>query len=225
MLRSILPVAFAVAMPGLAVAAPQSGLTLGDVVKPENLGAQVAWLEDQVGPAFKVDGTNRVYKLGACEVGVNTHDGKTVAAFHVEISDTCTFDLTGFIADRGLPPLTQMTFGAFEGDIGGVRYLADCIKQCGNAYDPSVYGYWMGGRVDNLTNVLLEVRLVDDESIDASSAWAKAMEAAQGPDYVIDGKYNCEPKYDEVARKLFAPVKITAITVGDVAEPKPNTCS
>lgn len=207
-----------------AAHAADPNLKAADIVKPETLGAQVKWLEGQAGPAFKVDGDEAIYKIGGCDVVV-TVENDTIKAFKVDNTSACAFDLKAFFGSPDMPPLEGLTFGAFEAATAPQRFYADCVFSCGNAYDPSVYAYWDSGRAGNLVSVTLEAMLVTDDAIDASLKWSETMRKAEGDDYVIDGRYNCETKYNDVARELFKGVKVSAIKIGHTGEPAINTCS
>ncbi len=177
------------------------------IVTPDTIGAEVKWLEAQIGPAFRVEGPRRTYRLNGCAFAVQDVGGK-IEGFELPVSEACAFDLAAFMPNaEGLPKLADLTFASFDRAVASqVTYQADCLKLCGNAFDPSVYAAWQGGRADNMMSVTLGKRLVDDVSIDASMAWEKAMEA-EGDDYLIDTKFNCDGKYNDAARTTLAPVK------------------
>jgi hypothetical protein len=209
----------------LLAAGPASAMMPPDVsniVIPQSLGAEIKWLESLVGPAFKVDieGVHNIYKVGDCDLGVQIEGGK-IAGFDMAVSGACAFDLAKFMTNAPPPPVMELTFGSFDAATGGnlVTYQADCLTSCGNAADPVIYATWEGGRADNLINVVLGAKQVEDAAFEAGFAWEKTIEAAEGQDYVIDTRFNCDGKYNDVARPLMAKVKPDWIAVGQVSAP------
>lgn len=85
---------------------------------------------------------------------------------------------------------------------------------CGNAADPSVYAHWEGPHAVDFREVLLEVVLVSDAAIDAADQWQSQMRKAEGDDYVMETRFNCDQKYAAIAQKAFEQVPVTAVTIG-----------
>lgn len=108
-----------------------------------------------------------------------------------------------------------MTFGQFDKltQAQGTFY-ADCLSECGNAYDPVVYEHWSSSRADGFLEVMLGATQTSDAVLDAADSWQSAMEKAEGADWVPERKFNCAPKHDQVAHEAFRKVAIDQITIG-----------
>lgn len=210
-LASGLALGIIAAAPGIAAAGETGPAAF---VKPDMIGAEVKWFEAQIGPAFRIDGDYRTYRLDGCEFGVEAA-GDKIAGFQMPVSPECAFNLAAFMPNAdAVPPLDAMTFAAFDAAVGGLAiFQADCLKLCGNAFDPSVYAAWQGGRADNLMTVTLGARQVDDATIDAALAWEKAMEG-EDEDYLLDARFNCDGKYNEAARAILKDVKPDTVYLG-----------
>lgn len=211
--------------------APQQNAALTNVAptpmqqifQPEMIGATLLYLEQFTGPPRNVspDGMERTYKVGACEITAYVGEGenKSVSALRFVVAPGCDGDVGKFLdSSPGASGamLSQLSFGKFEEMVGGTtRYYADCLTLCGNAADPTVYAHWEGPRSADFLEMMVEVKLVDDASLQAADQWKAAMEAKEGEDWVVDTGFNCDPvKYNDVARKGFAAVKPEAITIG-----------
>lgn len=225
-----LTLAAALALAGCSEQAPPSGGAAPKVVagplqrifQPEMIGATLPYLEQFSGPPRNIsaDGLERTYKVDRCEFTAYVAQGAnpSISALRFAIAPGCDGDLSLFLgATPGASSLlSELTFAKFEAMAGfGVNYYADCLSLCGNAADPSVYAYWEGPRSVAFLQVMLEVVLVDDASNAAAEQWRGAMAAQESEDWIIDTRFNCTPeKYGDVARKAFAAVKPTAITLG-----------
>ena len=217
--------ALAASLFGPANSAPRAraARSASALLTPDLLGARVAFLEAKVGPAWKVEGDFRTYKIGSCEVGVSTLKGDIRTLGIDKVTPTCTLDLNAFISTwKKFPPLSGLTFGAFSDADGGggLGNIAGCLFSCGNAVDP-VFSFTRGGsHADNFIDVEVGVEIVGDPAINASIDLERAMEKANGQDYVLDGKYSCDHRYDALANSLFRSVKITSVSVGHLEHAK-----
>ncbi len=220
--RTALPLAVLAAALVASPAGAMAPADVGNIVIPQSLGAEVKWLENLIGPAFKVEieGEHNTYKVNGCDLGVHISGGKIIG-FDVPVSEACTFDLAKFMTNSPPPPVADLTFGSFDKAIGSnlVTYQADCLKSCGNAADPVLYATWEGGRADNMITVVLGAEQVEGAALEGGFQWEKAMVDAEGDDYVIDTTFNCDGKYNDTARKLLADVKPTVVSVGEVKAP------
>ncbi|KAG1445153.1 hypothetical protein G6F57_017648 [Rhizopus arrhizus] len=52
------------------------------------------------------------------------------------------------------------------------------------------------------------------KAADAADQWEAHMKKAAGNDYVINTKFNCETRFDDVAEAAFKDVPVNAITIG-----------
>lgn len=200
----------------VAVASPaEARAKLDDIFTSDMLGAQVAYLETLTGVAWQMDAADRTYKVAGCVVTARTDKG-AVKSLKLALTSRCTFDPNKMLSGWKLPSANKITFGSFGTMTGSQgRFYADCLgTTCGNSYVPAVYYHYEGGHAENWVQVNLEVGLLDDAPIDASSTWEDAMEKKFGLDYVQSGKFNCDASLNAVAVQAFAPVKITAIEIG-----------
>lgn len=195
--------------------------TLSDVFTGDMLGANQRYFESIAGIPRESWMNDHSFKVENCEV-VATIVEEKVVALRLEVNADCKADLSSFIQsyapeNNALPFglfAKPLTFGQFTTAAGPVSYSADCLSMCGNAYDPSVYAHWHGPRAAQFLEVLLEVKLVGDDALQAAQTWQDHMEKAAGEDYVIDTKFNCDNRFSEVAERAFDTVAVTAVTVG-----------
>lgn len=144
-----------------------------------------------------------MFKVQGCQITATVEGGK-VSALRMELGPKCQADLTQFVGTYAPAPGQPLTLGAFEASSGGgLSYSADCLSMCGNAADPSVYAHWEGPHAVDFKEVLLEVTLVSDAAINAADQWATQMQKAEGDDYVMETRFNCDQKYTAAAQKAF----------------------
>lgn len=196
--------------------------TLARVFNGAMLGVNQRYFESMAGIPQSSGENEHTFIVQGCTVIAHISDG-TVYALSLDITPECQPDLTSFIGSFA-PDLGQpLTFGAFEQSANGgssLSYYADCLGLCGNAYDPSVYGYWEGPRAIQNMKVVLEVQLVDGPAIDASFAWARHMINNMGEDWVIATKFNCSNQFEQTASDAFQNILATKVTIGsDVTIP------
>jgi hypothetical protein len=190
---------------------------LQNVFRREMLNAQISYLEHMIGPARNVDGAVRTYIVDGCKVTVGT-SGSAIATLGLpSLSPNCTVSLADFGIDG--PTAYKMTFANFEDMSIETTFSADCLSSCGNAYDPSVYALVQTPHADDYLTFRPGVVLVDDNAVDVSEKWAGAMRKAEGEDYVVRTRFNCDRKFDELAASLFRNVHITSIVVSHTQEP------
>ncbi len=190
---------------------------LDRIFVPDMLSADRAYLEQVTGLAWKSYKDTKTYKVDGCLVTA-TYDEGSVRSLRLELSPKCTFDLNKFLKKNNpynhyakYPPLYQTTFGQLESLTADSQFMTDCLRECGNIADPSVYEYFGFSHVDNFLDIMVEVT----PETDASFKWEKAMKKAEGEDWVLETKFNCQlTKYDAIAHSTFKKIRITAITVG-----------
>lgn len=198
-----------------APAAAPSAMT--ELFSHDVLGMNLAYVEKLAGPAIRSNMHYHEFKLEGCQFTLKTDDSdKAVVDMEVQITPTCNLPLEpllGSFADH-TPRLNDLNFNTLQEALGGA-YYADCLTMCGNAYDPSVYMHAEGPRALNFVEFQLRVKLADDDAIQASDLWESAMKAGESEDYVVEGRFNCDPyKYREVATKAFANVKPHSLRFG-----------
>jgi hypothetical protein len=198
----------------LGACALAQAATVAEVFNGEMLGTNQRYFESVAGIPRESSGDEHKFRVQGCNITA-TIGGGNVYKLRMEITPQCQADLTQFIGDYAPAPGQPLTFGAFEQSSGGgLSYSADCLISCGNAYDPSVYGYWVGPHAADYMEVLLEVVQVSDQAIAAGSLWRDQMTQVKGEDWVIDGGFNCDNQFDPVARQAFKDVPVTAVTIG-----------
>lgn len=194
---------------GAALAADVQEVFSGDM-----LGTNQRYFESVAGVPRESYGDDHLFRVKGCDITATIGGGK-VDALRMELSDKCQVDLSSFIGSYAPAPGGTLTAGTFSAAAGaGLSYSANCLSMCGNAYDPSVYAIWQGPRAADFTEVILEVVLADDKAIDAANLWEKHMVAAEGEEYVMDTRFNCDNRFDEVALLAFKDIQITALTIG-----------
>lgn len=192
----------------------KSKTKLDELFTYDMLESNVSELEKVTGKPRKKSGRTREYKVDGCPVTVETSRDR-IHSLEVEVSASCTFDLKQVASS--LPEGTQvnqLTHGAFASAAGiGGEFMADCLGGCGNAFDPSVYQHWVGSRADQMVNIMLRTKLVDDKAIDAAQKWQEMMEKEEGEGFVMNAEFNCG-KYNSEAQQFFKDVPITHVRVG-----------
>lgn len=181
----------------------------------ELLNTNQRYLESVIGIPLSSYGNQHEFKVQGCDITA-TIDDDNVSALHMRLSDKCRPDLRTFIGGYAPPPNRMLTAGALVEASGGgmLKYSADCLTLCGNAYDPSVYAHWSGPRAVGFIDVVMEVTLVGDDAINASNAWKEHMTQAMGEDYVLDTRFNCDNHFDVAANNIFKNIEVTGITIG-----------
>ena len=180
----------------------------------EMLGANQRYLESVIGIPQSSYGNQHEFQVQGCDITATINDGK-VSALHMKLSNSCRPDLRTFIGDYAPPPSLPLTVGSMEAaGLGSLRYSADCLTSCGNAYDPSVYAHWSGPRAAGFLEVMLEVTLVESDAIAAAGAWRDHMIQAVNEDYVLETRFNCDNRFNVVANEMFKRIKVTGITIG-----------
>lgn len=163
---------------------------LSKIFVPDMLGADLAYLEQLTSVAKSTDSYSytKEYKVEGCSVEIGYGPDNTITSLGLTVSANCTFNLAPFFGEQGNNPVNQLTFGQLD-----VSFYDDCLYLCGNAIEPSVYEHWEGPRAYNFLEILVS-------SVEAKDAceWADAMMKKEGEDWLMEGKFNCDPlTYDE----------------------------
>lgn len=173
------------------------------------IGVDVAYLESIIGIARQTDThfKTKRYIVDGCQLEVGYQD-QSVVTLSVDLTDQCRFNLQDVISFNDTISSDKLVFGM----TGPVTYYADCLGFCGNAYEPSVHELYQGPRAENFRELLLSS--VSD-SYEARSKWRDTMIAKEGENWVMEGRFNCEPqKYSDVAEKALKGEKVDQITIG-----------
>ena len=184
---------------------------LDKVFNGNMLDTNLRYFESIAGIPHKTFGDTHLFVVDGCNVEATAPDGK-VASLSLELSDTCHVDLSSFLGSFTPESSKPLTFG----DFSNLKFTADCLQSCGNAYEPSVYALWEGPHAANFINVKLEAVQSAGDASDAAQQWEELMQQERGEDYVIDTKFNCDSDYDDVAAKLFEKVRVSKVTIGSV---------
>jgi len=199
-----------------AVAAPPGMLEpkLARIFTPDILGANVAYLETITGPAFKTQGAERTYKVGACEVIVGADKGK-IANIGIEgVSAACNFNVAQYFAEGYDQPVPRLpTFGDIQTGLGG-DYSADCLRLCGNAADPVVTLTYQGSHADNFNNLVAQVSVNTDPIASAWQDWSDKLAPRVGETRLETGTAGLSDTQQAVAARDFEDIKPTTIRVG-----------
>lgn len=187
--------------------------TLAQVFVPDTLDATVAHLETMTGPAWRVAGDHRWYKVDGCVLEV-VAPGNAIQSLGLDVGPRCAPDLSSFTMSDTRLPAFPLTVNQAEAAFGQPVYHADCMSLCGNASEPSLLAYIPGYHANNFIDVLLGMPQTTGPAIQAAEAWSTEMTRAKGEDYVIDGRYNCSPEFQESAARLFRNLVVGHVTVG-----------
>lgn len=222
LLGSLLPRALGFSLAATLLASPpctaaQTPAALARALSPDMLGANLDYFEYGIGPPRNTWGKYRLYVIAGCEVTVTVADG-VVEALTADTAPPCALNLNDFLHNlaKPLPAASRITFGDFQAatDKHG-RFYADCLHDCGNAYETSVFYFWSGSHADGFREVMLEFKKNTPAVIKAAGRWRDAMIVGYGADWVSDGHFNCERRIqDGLAREAFQAVKPSAISVG-----------
>ena len=217
-------------MLSVAATSASAGEKLGQIFQFDMLNAQIAYLESIAGPAMHIYAIRsglqlREYRVEGCKVYAYAK-GAELMAYSLKLSPRCNFNLGDFLGN-GYGPTDGMTVGKFVGGSfqSGMRLNSDCIFMCGNAADPVVNFIWEGPHAVNFVNVVLSVTLADAPAIEAAERLEKVIRENGGNDaYLIATKFNCDRRFDAIATRDFANIRVDEISVG-FAVPDEATCA
>ncbi|WP_423680207.1 hypothetical protein [Undibacterium sp. WLHG33] len=194
------------------------------IVQSKTLGMTVQYLETLAGPAKYIEDGNssRTYEIDGCVIKVILgRDGQQrIEALAVTMSSTCKAKAGGFFPDDTKQILlSDLTISKITDLLSShPDFSANCIMDCGNAYDPSVYASWTAAHHLDFLEVTAGILLVSDTSIQAAQKWAQSMAENEGEEWVINNRFNCDQgKYQNSAINLFSDIKPTSITFGKSA--------
>lgn len=213
-----------------ATVANAAASKLEQIFTADMIDADVSYLEQFSGPARNSDEfmKTKTYKVSGCIITAHLDSNeKTIQALTLNVSDKCTIDANIFLknTNKPIPSANKITFGTFDESMGGGKFFSDCLKFCGNAYAPSVYEFVQGSHADDYIDIMIGVEQSTDVALDSSSKWTDVMKKQEGEEWLIDTKFNCTEKYDDIARAAFKNVKIDSISIGRLGEPFSSSCS
>jgi hypothetical protein len=209
---SVLPGAFS--LPDSASAADK----LSSIFNFDMLNVQPAFLENITGPARSMDtdatGVEvRDYRVDGCQVQA-FFEKNLARRYALVLTPKCNFNLGAFVP--GYASTKGLTVGKFADgqQHPQLRLHSDCIYNCGNAADPSVDFTWEGPHSVNFVYVALTVTIADTIALGASQVLEDQMSKNEGQEYLLETKFNCDRKYDEMAVRDFAKAPVNEIVIG-----------
>ncbi|UBB15749.1 PASTA domain-containing protein [Comamonas odontotermitis] len=201
--------------------APATPDLLTRLISWDAIGMNLAYVQQRAGPAIRSEDHRHHYMVQGCQLVLRS-DGqdRAIRSVQVALSPGCDVDIGGLLGMSRLQPLNALNFGAFDEATGSGQYLADCLRDCGNAYVPNVYLIAQGSRALQFRQVMLTTELATDPAIEAVGQWADAMVAKESEDWVVrDLGFNCQPqKYRDVAAQALRSLKPEFFSFGDELE-------
>lgn len=194
---------------------------LTQLISWDAIGMNLTYVRERAGPAIRSEDHRHHYMVQGCQLVLGS-DGqdKAIRSVQVALSPGCDVDIGGLLGMLKRQPLNALTFGAFDEVMGSGQYLADCLRDCGNAYVPSVYLVAQGSRALQFRQVMLTAELATDPAMETAGQWADAMVAKESEDWVVrDLGFNCQPqKHRDVAVQALRTVKPEFLSFGDELE-------
>lgn len=199
--------------------APDPSPQLEKIFNISMIGVQRTYLESITGPAkyqdTRDDGVkNYTYPFHGCEIKAYEADGK-IQGYSMPVSKSCSPDISSFVPDIN-HSLADVTMGQFSNSIN-VKPVADCLESCGNSIMSNIGLISFGAHSNDYINIEVFNPLDNDASINAASQWSNSMGKPQDgvySDYVIEGKFNCDNKYDDAALNAVKNLPIKFVYVG-----------
>lgn len=199
------------------------------IMNTDMLQIQVPFLETITGPARRVSpriggpGQEREYRIDGCELTAIT-TGTQVNAYRLGLSPTCTFEMRRLIPNfRPAGSANQVTFAMLAQSFG-TEFLPSCLMGCGNAADPAFSIFGESSRADGSIEVLATAIYNNDQVAAAAERLSGSARRVMSEDAIIDGRFNCHPRYQELAQQAFSNVRIRQITLGYGLSSEPPRC-
>lgn len=194
---------------------------LTQLISWEAIGMNLAYVQQRAGPPMRSEDHQHHFKVQGCRLVLRSDEqDKAINSVQVARTPECDVDVGGLLGIPQRQPLNALTFGAFEEAMGSGQYLADCLRDCGNAYVPNVYLVALGSRSVQFKQVMLTAELATDQAIGSAGQWADTMVVKESEDWVMkDQGFNCQPqKYKDVAAQALRSLKPEFFTFGDELE-------
>lgn len=193
-----------------------SATAVPDIDFAEIVGLQIPFLESKLGPARTASGNEKSYRINGCDFSIIAANG-AVQSVMVPNTDACALPRDQLLRSQNIQA-GNLTFGAFTKARRLSAFYSDCIYMCGNSVDPTVYLVSGGSHADIWIEVMVGVSLVSGPALDAADRIESAMKV-EGDDYLLDTRFNCDHKFDDVAAKALAQVRVDTIEVGTDLRP------
>lgn len=199
--------------PGRELSALASDIS--PVVRLSSIGATKALLERTLGPSVYETPDEARYTVRQCEVTLGLDDRAAVTRVSIRLKPGCAFDASGISASEQPVRIDGLlTFAAFERLFGPARYTSPCLRDCGNAYDPSVDAVLAGSRANGFIDVSANAFFSAGPVLDASNAWEQQLIARVGEAYVDDTRFNCDPTHEAIPRATLSEVEVEELQFG-----------
>jgi hypothetical protein len=73
--------------------------------------------------------------------------------------------------------------------------------------------HWDGPHVTGWLKIDLISIIASSASIDAAERWSNMMTKAEGKNYVMNARFNCDGKYEKIGLQLFRDVEVYEIII------------
>lgn len=183
---------------------------IDQLLDPTLLGGNLQFFEAISGPAKQIHGELRLYELGSCLVSL-TVSNQRILSISTSISRECN---PGSLGHR----LNGMTLSQAAAAFGQGTFDADCLRGCGNAFDPGYTLAIEGYRANGFTSYLFTAQSVSEADWRRIDAWETKMVAAEGEDYVIMGRYRCDDRYQPDAASAVSSLRIASVMITNELE-------
>lgn len=208
---------------------PAAGDRISRIMTSDMLQIRVAYLETITGPARRVRpriggrGQERIYRLDGCDLAALT-PAKDVSGYRLRLSATCTFDMQRVVPNFRRPVRAhQLTFGMLAESFG-TTFLPSCLIGCGNAADPVFSVFGESSRADDYVEVIGTAFDNNEQVAAAAYRLLGAAKRLMSEDDIMDGHFNCHPRYQQLALQAFRDVRIQEITLGFELGPEEARC-
>ena len=202
-----------------AASEPENDDTLSQLFTAKIIGSSKKAVEGVTGKAISNEYGFSEYEVNGCRVhAMYDADGK-LRNLGLDLSDSCKVNLSTFnVPNTEAGP--KLTFGQISEALGSSnirQFQSDCLMNCGNAQEPTVSAiYAIDSNPDEPEpmEILLKTAQVGDAALTASDKWRNAMLKQEDEDWVLNGEFNCDARYNSVAQELFNNVSVNSVTIG-----------
>ncbi|THT95311.1 hypothetical protein E9531_17260 [Lampropedia puyangensis] len=202
-------------LPVLA-AAQTPASKLRETIGLDTIGMNLAYVEQQLGPAMRSDGNEHSFMVNGCAFTLTTdQQGRSIHMVEIRTSKACPFTMGQFLSKEDSTPIHGLTFQGVESIAGKWHYKASCIYLCGNGVPSHVY-YWLPGDNANRNIEVAFGRDLDDEEVQpALQKMNDRLVAQLSEEFVQFGQFNCLPnKGNEVMAEAMRSVQIDRVVFG-----------
>ena len=199
--------------------------TLNRIFDRTNIYAPVARLEKIAGKPASTNGEERIYQVGQCKVAVyadslnDTPD--IVQEIAMDISPTCTFDLSRIVKAPKGTYVHKLTFGQFA-RLMHTNLLCPPTALPDNpdypSYQKEVRLTWLGsGTIPGDPSIIITDDMTSPESRRAVSRWETYIKKKEGASYNAENWFSlANYKYNRQGLHFFRNVPIVHIQVGSI---------